>query len=122
MVVEQLDPIDAQMAYRGAKMFKDTTGLGIDLWEPILLKSMSEEAAQAIADLLNNIESKCAWPMHLLLNVIVLMGKPPPGGVRPIALLPVLYRLWARIRKQHMDQWEVINKGPWDAAVKGSSA
>ena len=71
--------------------------------------------------LLNNVEKAMTWPMHILLNIIVLMGK-PAGGVRPIALMPMLYRLWTKIRKPYLAEWEELNKGPWDAAVKGSSA
>ena len=86
------------------------------------MKAMTQEAAFALAQLLNAIEYKCAWPAHILINIIVLMGKPPPGGVRPIALMPMIYRLWTKIRKVYIDEWEALHRGPWDAAVKGSSA
>ena len=49
------------------------------------------------------------------------MGK-PNGGIRPIALMPMLYRLWTKIRKVNIGQWESVHGGPWDAALKGSSA
>ena len=67
------------------------------------------------------IEKTGAWPTHTLINVIVLMGK-PNGGVRPIALMPMLYRLWTKCRKPEIQKWEELHRGPWDAAVKGSSA
>ncbi len=54
-------------------------------------KSMPYEAAEAMAELFNDMEGRCAWPIHVLMNIIVLMGKPPPGGVRPIALMPMIY-------------------------------
>ena len=54
-------------------------------------------------------------------NIVVLTGK-PAGGTRPIALMPMLYRLWTKIRKSELDHWCSIEKGPWDAAVAGSSA
>ena len=79
------------------------------------------EVAQALADLLNSIEQKCAWPIQVLINIIVLMGK-PQGGVRPIALMPMIYRIWTKIRKPLLVEWEYENRGPWDAAVRGSSA
>ena len=34
----------------------------------------------------------------------------------------MLYRLWTKIRRPYMREWEADNKGPWDAAVRGSSA
>ena len=43
-------------------------------------------------------------------------------GVRPIALMPMLYRLWAKIRKVQIQEWDLTHRGPWDAAVRGSSA
>ena len=49
------------------------------------------------------------------------MGR-PAGGSRPIALMPVLYRLWTKIRRPRIVKWELSHQGPWDAAVKGSSA
>ena len=44
------------------------------------------------------------------------------GGSRPIALMPMLYRLYTKIRRPYIIQWELAHQGPWDAAVKGSSA
>eukprot|EP00973_Karenia_brevis_P041068 5683549-Karenia_brevis.AAC.1 len=49
------------------------------------------------------------------------MGK-PQGGTRTIALMPVLYRIWAKVSKPYLPKWERANAGPWDAAVEGSSA
>eukprot|EP00973_Karenia_brevis_P080386 11152854-Karenia_brevis.AAC.1 len=49
------------------------------------------------------------------------MGR-PQGGTRPIALMPMLYRIWTKIRKPYIQKWERANAGPWDAAVEGSSA
>ncbi len=36
--------------------------------------------------------------------------------------MPMIYRLWTKIRKVYIDEWEALHRGPWDAAVKGSSA
>ena len=113
---DEIIAIDVQ---RASKLFKDSTALGGDLWEPYWFKRMSVEVAQAWAHLLNRIEQVGTWPAHMF---IVLMGKPPPGGVRPIALMPMIYRLWAKVRKPELDVWDVANVEPWDAAVKGSSA
>ena len=49
------------------------------------------------------------------------MGK-PAGGSRPIALMPMPYRLYTKIRRPHIIKWELAHQRPWDAAVKGSSA
>ena len=34
----------------------------------------------------------------------------------------LLYRLWTKIRKPDISRWEALRKGPWDAAIAGSSA
>ena len=84
---------------------------------------MSDDALASMAVLLNMCEANVAWPTHVLNNTIVLMGKPQPqGGCRPIALMPMLYRVWTKVRKPWIQEWDSLNSGPWDAAVKGSSA
>eukprot|EP00973_Karenia_brevis_P048488 6730357-Karenia_brevis.AAC.1 len=45
-----------------------------------------------------------------------------PGGTRPIARMPMLYRIWTKRRMLYITKWEKANAGPWDAAVEGSSA
>eukprot|EP00973_Karenia_brevis_P084836 11770873-Karenia_brevis.AAC.1 len=49
------------------------------------------------------------------------MGK-SLGGTRPIALMPMLYRIWTKTRKPYIQKWERATAGPWDAAVEGCSA
>eukprot|EP00973_Karenia_brevis_P044686 6187340-Karenia_brevis.AAC.1 len=49
------------------------------------------------------------------------MGK-PQGGTRPIALMPMLYRIWTKVTKLYIPEWDRANAGPWDAAAEGSSA
>ena len=94
--------------------------VGVDQWSPAVWRDMSNEAFEALVELLNEVEHRLTWPAHLYHNFIVLMGK-PAGGTRPIALMPVLYRLWTKIRREEIDAWESAWAGPWDAAVKGSS-
>eukprot|EP00973_Karenia_brevis_P025711 3546610-Karenia_brevis.AAC.1 len=36
--------------------------------------------------------------------------------------MPILYRIWAKIRKPYIQKWERAKAGQWDAAVEGSSA
>ena len=57
-------------------------------------------------DILNTVEKDIMWPKHTLLNLVVLMGKPDGGGVRPIALMPMLYRLWTKARMLTIREWE----------------
>eukprot|EP00973_Karenia_brevis_P041688 5768817-Karenia_brevis.AAC.1 len=55
------------------------------------------------------IISLCLWANH----------KRVPG---PIALMPMLYRIWTKVMKPYIQMWERANAGPWGAAVEGSSA
>ena len=71
--------------------------------------------------LLNEVEHRPTWPAHIYYNLIVLMGE-PSGGTRPIALMPMICSLWTKTRRPQIDAWEQAWAGPWDAAVKGSSA
>ena len=102
-------------------MLKSATAVGIDQWSPAQWKALSPEAIDGITYLFQYIEEYGVWPGHLYYNIIVLMGK-PTGGSRPIALMPMLYRLYTKIRRPQIVQWELAHQGPWDAAVKGSSA
>ena len=36
--------------------------------------------------------------------------------------MAMLYRLWTKIRRPKIIQWELAHQGPWDAVAKGSSA
>eukprot|EP00973_Karenia_brevis_P083963 11651128-Karenia_brevis.AAC.1 len=36
--------------------------------------------------------------------------------------MPMLYRIWTKVRKPYIQKLERANAGPWDAAVEGSSA
>ena len=36
--------------------------------------------------------------------------------------MAMIYRLWTKIRRPYIVQWERAHAGPWDAAIKGSSA
>jgi len=36
--------------------------------------------------------------------------------------MPMLYRLWTKIRRPEIREWDIAHTGPWDAAIRGSSA
>ena len=95
--------------------------MGADQWRPDELRLITQEGLEHLLRLYHEVEAKGIWPTGILANIIVLMGK-PKGGSRPIALMPMLYRVWCRARRVHIDEWERQTVGGWDAAVKGSSA
>eukprot|EP00973_Karenia_brevis_P006372 866497-Karenia_brevis.AAC.1 len=115
------EPIDDTMVGAAIYVLKTATAVGIDLWSPADLRKLPNRALKQLADILKKVEETATWPSYLLYNIIVLMGK-PQGGARPIALMPMLYRIWTEVRKPYIQKWERANAGPWDAAVEGSSA
>ena len=106
---------------RGIKLMNSGTAVGIDHWSPYHWKRLSPEAKEILLDILRDIEQAKAWPGYAYYNNIVLMGK-PAGGVRPIALMAMIYRLSTKIRRPYIVQWERAHAGLCDAAIKGSSA
>ena len=118
---DPMEEITEEDVRRGIKMMSSSTAVGIDQWSPAQWKKLSPEAIEAITHLFTYIEKYGVWPGHIYYNIIVLMGK-PNGGVRPIALTAMIYRLWTKIRRPYVVEWEKLNAGPWDAAIKGSSA
>ena len=110
----------AQDVHDAIRILKSNTALGVDFLDIAWLKRLPIEACQDIADILNEVEASGAWPLQSMMNIIVLMGK-PAGGVRPIALMPIIYRIWCRARRHTLIDWEANTQGHWDAAVRGSS-
>eukprot|EP00973_Karenia_brevis_P095053 12425469-Karenia_brevis.AAC.1 len=115
------DPIDEDKVEGALYVLKTATTVGIDFWSPGDLRRLARAALGALGQILVQVEDQATWPSFLLYNIIVLVGK-PLGGTRPIALMPMLYKVWTRIRKPYIQKWERAIAGPWDAAVAGSSA
>jgi hypothetical protein len=57
----------------------------------------------------------------MLAVMIALLGK-PAGGDRPIALTDLMYKIYMKVRAPVIDGWTEEVQGPWDDAVRGSSA
>ena len=89
---QELAPSTIEDLERGLKMLKTSTAVGIDQWSPGQLRLLSPEAKKALLCILQDVEASKAWPGYTHYNIIVLMGK-PAGGVRPIALMAMIYRL-----------------------------
>ena len=83
--------------------------LGLGAWSPALLAALSRQGLEAFTDLINAVEMKVAWYKQLLLVWYVLLTKPSggiqPGKERPIGLLPMLVRVWERIRRPGLASW-----------------
>ena len=74
-------------------------------------QSFEPRCQELLLNILQDIEKSQAWPGYTYYIIIVLMGK-PNGGVRPIALMAMIYRLWTKIRRPYIVQWESVHAGP----------
>ena len=93
-----------------------STGLdkapGEDGWTAWHMKGWSQAAWEAVKDLLMVVEERGAWPRQLQKGLVCLL---PKGGVgpsiadplqaRPVVLLAVLYRVWAKARAPWLEKW-----------------
>ena len=76
----------------------------MDNFNPKVLATSSWSAQQAVAGLLNRVESDLAWPAQIALIVYFLLPK-PDGGDRPIGIMAGMVRLWERARLPIMKKW-----------------
>ena len=84
--------------------FKNGAGKGLDGWEAEALKAMPANAASELGRIFAAMEAERTWSFDLLRVLIVFLAK-PAGGERPIALMPMLMRLWDRTRRGVLQQW-----------------
>ena len=97
--------------------------LGADQWRPHDWALLPEDGLIELQALLAGIEREVRSPEQVLHNVAVFIDKPTtPPSERSITLTSGLYRLWCKLRRPRVSQWEVETAGFWDKAVAGSSA
>ena len=75
-------------------------------------------------EFLARVESTGVWPDSLRKGTVVLL---PKGGsvavldFRPIVLLPIIYRLWARVRAKDLEYWmNEVGIRPLPGSCKGA--
>ena len=85
-----------------------------------MLKHLSIEAVQAILDIFHYAEKQAAWPDQLTFVLISMLPKSEKRE-RPIALLHLLYRSWAKLRWHLVATWQVsyAKQAQWDKALPG---
>eukprot|EP00972_Heterocapsa_arctica_P111287 16385342-Heterocapsa_arctica.AAC.1 len=72
----------------------DGKAKGVDGWSPAELRAPSRTHIQGLTDILNKVEKYERWP-HGLRPIIALIAKEGAdneGQLRPIAILPYVYR------------------------------
>eukprot|EP00972_Heterocapsa_arctica_P024084 3548722-Heterocapsa_arctica.AAC.1 len=74
---------------------------GVDGWSPAELRALSRSHIEGLTDILNKVEKYQRWlhGLHTILALIAKEGAENEGQLRPIAILPYVYRVWMAIRK-----------------------
>ena len=85
---------------------------GEDGWTARCMDAWGTEAWDQVCELLRAVERTGKWPKQLTGGIVCLL---PKGGVgpsvadplqaRPVVLLSVLYRVWAKARSSFLDRW-----------------
>ena len=87
---------------------------GLDHWGPEELRALPVEMLGALACVMNKMECEGRWPEALRQVVVALNPKPKAtheGQLRPIGLLPMVYRLWMAFRRPEAKQWKAAVSG-----------
>jgi hypothetical protein len=129
----KLDPITWEEIESVVNHLSDGKAKGTDSWSPAELRALSRRHLEVLADILIDIEEKRAWPrgMGPIVALIPKDGAESEGQLRPIAILPYVYRVWVAVRKKRVKEW-VLNlhggeiRAPedlvWEVAARAETA
>ncbi len=100
MTPELLHEMGRRMGVNKAAGMDDWGGAHLRLWPLALWEWVSE--------LFEEVELRGRWPEELRGGIVSMLPKGNTGNPldhRPVVLLPVLYRMWARVRAREHDRW-----------------
>ena len=93
------------------KMSADTAG-GLDGWRVQELQGVPERFHHSLLRIYRCVEDWGVWPegtQQVSVSLLTKKGPPSPTNVRPIAVTPIFYRLWAIARwssmVRHQESW-----------------
>ena len=70
-----------------------------------MLRTAPKQAIQPLLGILQTMEAKAELPTQLTMSLVVMLAKNEKVE-RPITLTSVLYRVWCRLRKPILDEWQ----------------
>ncbi len=106
---------------RAAATFPAGTGLSWDRLHPRALCRLADWRLEKLIDILMWAEATGQWPAAIHYVTIVLLPK-GDGAYRPIGLFPPLVRLWMRLRRDMVVEWEARNDRDFLFAGQGRGA
>ena len=99
--VWDLPPISGLALQEACKATAPHSAAGLDGWSVEALRHLPLPEWDALACILRAIEEGAPWPSGLNQTLVTLLPKGLGSGPldqRPIVLLPLVYRLWAKVR------------------------
>ncbi len=88
-------------------------------FHPRALAALSEGALTALSTILAAVETSGQWPRQVCLVTTALLPK-PKGGFRPVGIMPAIYRLWSKARRDLTDPWEARHSRAYLSSAKGN--
>ena len=86
-----------------------SSSCGADGWRVAELKMLPDVFLDRLCTVLDAIEETGVWPDDLAQGIVSLISKgegAQPLKLRPISVMPVVYRLWAATRVREIMQWQ----------------
>ena len=96
-----LSALTAEEIRAAALSFPECTSC-TDEWHPRRVGYLSDEALEALADIIVALEALGDFPTQLHGLLVKLIPKPGSSDTRPIGLFKGLVRVWGRARKKHI--------------------
>ena len=89
----------------------DSATTGVDNWSVKELRLLPDALLERLCELYGEVERLGYWPEQLTTGLVTPVPKEPgslrPIDVRPITVMPTLYRLWGATRMRHLLlQWQ----------------
>ena len=94
-------PLTAARLRETLALFKAGTSCGADGWRLPEIKALLLECLERLNQLYQAIETTGTWPQGIAEGLVTLLPKGEgarPFDLRPITVMPVIYRLWAATR------------------------
>ena len=116
----QLREPSVEALRKASRSFKQRTALGSDAFHPRWFAMLSDDALEFLGRLFVYMERVGQQPQQLVAIIVFLAKK--EGGVRPIALLGGFLRVWTKVRREQMQQWETAHDLPCFHNATGRTA
>ena len=111
-IVEALPDPSVAKVRAVARSFSSFSAVSPDGFHLNNYAQLSDDGVRCLIGILRIFEKVGRLPRRIRLLLTFLINK-PKGGLRALGLFPSLYRLWARLRRGYMVDWEVKNQKPF---------